>query len=222
MHGHFGRHWAHDHDHDHERGDDHERGHYHFGGRHRRHGFGHFFAHWSGEGMGARGFRMGRKIAGGDLQLLILALLAEDPRHGYELIKAFEERSNGFYSPSPGMIYPALTYLEELGYAVVEHEGAKKLYRITDTGRAHLEENRELVDSIFSQLDWIGKKMDGVRRAFAGDEAEEGGRDPAGKELHRRRNDLRAALHEKRDASTEERQRVAEILKRAAEEIRGK
>ena len=61
------------------------------------------------------GYRTGRKLGAADLRLLILALLAERPSHGYELIKALEERSGGFYSPSPGMIYPALTYLEEIG-----------------------------------------------------------------------------------------------------------
>ena len=59
----------------------------------------------------------GRKLSSNDLQLLLLALLAEKPAHGYELIRALEERSGGAYAPSPGMIYPALTYLEELGHA---------------------------------------------------------------------------------------------------------
>src|SRR5215471_16257227 len=93
-------------------------------------GSGHFAPGWMGGG--GRGFRTGRKLAAPDLQLIILALLAEKARHGYELIKAMEERSGGFYAPSPGMIYPALTYLEEIGYATVAAEGAKKLYYITD------------------------------------------------------------------------------------------
>jgi hypothetical protein len=79
----------------------------HHGGR----GFGHFMG---ALGRGGPGFRTGRKLAAADLQLLILALLAEKPSHGYELIKELEERSGGFYSPSPGMIYPALTYIEEI------------------------------------------------------------------------------------------------------------
>ena len=65
-----------------------------------------------GMGMGGRAFRAGRRLASGDLQLVLLALLAERASHGYELIKALEERSGGFYSPSPGMVYPALTWLE--------------------------------------------------------------------------------------------------------------
>ncbi len=93
-----------------------------------------------GGDMGGRGFGMGRKLASVDLQLLILGLLAEKPRHGYEIIKALDERSKGFYVPSPGMVYPALTYLEEIGHATVETEGARKLYHITEAGKEHLEE----------------------------------------------------------------------------------
>src|SRR5881397_3252688 len=140
-------------------------------GRHRRgHGLGAFTAAFT-EGMGGRNFVAGRKLASGDLQLLILVLLEKKPRHGYEIIKALEEHSRGFYSPSPGMVYPALTYLEELGYAVVEAEGTKKLYRITDDGRRHLDERRAFAEAIFAQLRWVGSRMEHVRRAFEGDNA---------------------------------------------------
>ena len=109
----------------------------HFFGAPRR-GFGRGrFGGWFADGgeLGGRGFGMGRKLASADLQLLILELLAEKPRHGYEIIKALEERSKGFYVPSPGMVYPALTYLEEIGHATVETEGPRKLYHLTDLGR---------------------------------------------------------------------------------------
>src|SRR5215813_7540665 len=120
---------------------------YHFAGRHGRR-FGAFSAGFSGGmGMGGRAFRAGRRLAAGDLQLVLLALLAERPSHGYELIKALEERSGGFYSPSPGMIYPALTWLEEMGYASVAAEGAKKLYSITDAGRGYLKNNQDAADA---------------------------------------------------------------------------
>ena len=78
--------------------------------------------------MGGRGFGMGRKLASADLQLLILELLNEKSSYGYEIIKELEERSNGFYVPSPGMVYPALTYIEEIGHATVEAVGARKQY----------------------------------------------------------------------------------------------
>lgn len=86
-----------------------------FGRHHGGRGFGHFGRVFMGDEMGGLAFGMGRKLASVDLQLLILGLLAEKPRHGYEIIKALDERSKGFYIPSPGMVYPALTYLEESG-----------------------------------------------------------------------------------------------------------
>lgn len=198
------------------------------GGRHaRRHGFsGMFGGVIGGRGFGWHGFRAGRKLGGDDLQLVILALLADKPYHGYEIIKALEERSGGFYSPSPGMVYPALTYLEEIGYASVEAEGAKKLYRITAEGRAYLEQNRRLVDAIFAQLAWVGAKMEHVRRVFAGDEAGAGEGDERRRgwsdELNASRRALKAALAAMIGASAEEQRRVADILERAAREIRGK
>jgi DNA-binding PadR family transcriptional regulator len=202
----------------------HERG---CGGRAmRRHGVSRLFGGMaSGKGFGWHGFRAGRKLGSDDLQLVILALLADQPSHGYEIIKALEERSGGFYSPSPGMIYPALTYLEEIGYATVEAEGAKKLYRISDTGRAHLEQNRHVVDAIFAQLAWVGAKMEYVRKVFAADDARTDDRDDTphgwGPELAGARRDLRATLGNLSAASEDEQRRVAEILRRAAREIRG-
>ena len=128
--------------------------------------FGHAFM---GEGgLGGRGFGAGRKLSSGDLQVVVLALLARRPTHGYELIKAIEEHSGGFYTPSPGVIYPALTYLEEVGYASVAADGAKKLYSITAEGRAYLDEHRQSADAILDQLERIGAKMGRVREIFSG------------------------------------------------------
>jgi len=176
-----------------------------------------------GGDMGGRPFGMGRKLASVDLQLLILGLLAEKPRHGYEIIKALDERSKGFYIPSPGMVYPALTYLEELGHATVETAGTRKLYHITDSGSAHLDSNRSTADALFAQFGRVGERMDRVRRAMR---AEETGEESCGeperrgsKELLRARRDLKVALADKWDSSREEQQRVAEILKRATAEI---
>ena len=70
-----------------------------------------------GHGRGRHGFHAGRKLSSPELQLLLMQLLAARPSHGYELIKSLEERTDGFYAPSPGMVYPALTYLEEIGHA---------------------------------------------------------------------------------------------------------
>jgi DNA-binding PadR family transcriptional regulator len=184
-------------------------------GKHRHgRGFGHVF----GGDFGDAGFRTGRKLASDDLQLLLLMLIAEKPSHGYDLIKVLEERSGGYYVPSPGMVYPALTYLEEAGYATVEPEGTKKLYRISEEGRRHLDENRPAADALAAQLERIGRRMGDVRRAFAGDGDEEGDTN----ELRAARRELRQVLREHRRGSPEESRRIAEILRRATAEILGK
>ena len=193
------------------------------GSHHRGRGFGHFAAGFmGGAGMGGQSFRTGRKLASGDLQVVLLALLAQQPSHGYELIKALEERSGGFYSPSPGMVYPALTWLEEVGYASVEAEGAKKLYSITDAGREYLQKNRETADAMLSQLEHIGSKMGRVRDIFSGDD-DEGDEQRGGiwRDLWLARRELKQALREKRHASATEARRVVGILKRAASDILG-
>ena len=197
---------------------------YRCAGRHP--GFGRFFGgHW-GEGMGGRGFRSGRKLASSDLQLVILALLADKPRHGYEIIKDVEERSGGFYSPSPGVVYPALTYLEEIEYATVETEGAKKLYHITDAGRAHLDSNRAAADASLAPFDWVGCRMDDVREAFENVTGEGGDvhdeRHALRREFQRIRQEFKQAVRSRMHAGAEEQQRVMEILKRALGEIQKK
>ena len=109
-----------------------------------------------------RGGRLGRVFDQGDLRFVMLGLIAEKPRHGYELIKAIEEKLGGVYSPSPGVVYPTLTLLEELGYASVsDSQGGKKLYTITEEGKAFLEANRATVDAIFSRMDAVGAAQGG-------------------------------------------------------------
>jgi DNA-binding PadR family transcriptional regulator len=201
------------------------------------HGPGHFGRGFRGGfGRGGMDFRTGRKLGAADLQLIILALLSERPSHGYEIIKAVEERSGGFYVPSPGVIYPALTYLEEIGHVTVEPDGTKKLYQITASGQQHLEQNRSSVDAMLSELARIGRKMDRVRHVFAGDEAagqghperaDEGADDEpnfagGSRELRGARRALKRALFAKWNCSREEAKRIAAILRRAAEEIAGK
>jgi DNA-binding PadR family transcriptional regulator len=96
---------------------------------------------------------LGRFFAHGDLRLVILHLIAEKPRHGYEIIKAIEEQVAGAYSPSPGVVYPTLTLLEELGYVTVSiGDGAKKLHAITEEGGAFLDANRRAVDALLARM----------------------------------------------------------------------
>ncbi len=108
-----------------------------------------------GPGGGAGGRSgLGRFFAHGDLRLLILQLIAEKPRHGYEIIKEIEQRVAGAYTPSPGVIYPTLTLLEETGMVTVTPgDGAKKLHTITAEGTAWLEANRPALSAILSRID---------------------------------------------------------------------
>lgn len=118
-----------------------------FGGRHGPEDFG-FLGDWNGlRGGGRRGG--GRMFGHGDLKLLLLALIEQEPRHGYELIRMIEDMFHGQYSPSPGTVYPTLTMLEEMGHVTVQSEdGGRKRYAITDEGRAFLDENREEVEAV--------------------------------------------------------------------------
>jgi DNA-binding PadR family transcriptional regulator len=96
----------------------------------------------------------------GDLKYVILRLLAEKPRHGYEIIKELEDRFSGAYAPSAGTVYPTLTLLEDLGYAtVVPEEGGKKVYSITPEGEKYLEENKGAVEDIFERISDIGSSF---------------------------------------------------------------
>jgi DNA-binding PadR family transcriptional regulator len=200
----------------------------HFGGRHR------FFGGVRGGFMGGPAMRAAKMLASGDLQLIILALLSEKPRHGYEIIKAIEEHSSGIYTPSPGMVYPALTYLEEMGFAASETEGSKKLYHITEAGAGHLKANRASVDETLDHLARFGRKVAEFQKRFnrEHEEEEDAGSDPgrhikdewrqARVEFRKVRDDLKAALYDKLDASSEERQRIIGVLRRAIDEVRGK
>src|SRR5215213_5161045 len=121
-------------------------------GEHGRHGL-HFGRGPHGRGGGRANLR--RFFAHGDLRLAILHLIAEKPRHGYEIIKAIEERVAGAYSPSPGVIYPTLTLLEELGHVTVSApgEGARKLHAVTAQGRALLEASRPALDALLARME---------------------------------------------------------------------
>jgi len=201
-------------------------------------GFGHhcgpqFGGRWAGRrgwhGPSSRGWggrhgsgggdmmRAGRMLAQGDLRLIALALIAEQPRHGYEIIKLLEDRTMGWYAPSPGIVYPTLTYLEETGYVTGKAEGAKKLYSITDEGRAHLAENRALVDAVLERLSVIGEKVARMRRRYGEDEEDRRGLPPL----------VRAAIANLRDVAAnrlegdaEAEAKVVEALARAASELK--
>jgi DNA-binding PadR family transcriptional regulator len=207
-------------------------GHGHFG----RGGRGGFFGGSFGGGFrgGGPGMRTAKMLASGDLQLIILLLLREKPRHGYEIIKAVEEQSSGVYTPSPGMVYPALTYLEEMGYAAAAVEGTKKLYSITADGTGHLSKHHVAANDVWNQLAIFGRKLAHFRKQFAEDEdvadhfgsgssaGAEGEWQQMKAEFRGLRDEMKAAIYEKLNSSMGEKRRVLDILRRAVDEIRGK
>ena len=164
---------------------------------------------WGARGPRGRGWkaRAGRVFEQGDLKYVILRLLAEKPRHGYEIIKELEDRFGGAYAPSPGTVYPTLTMLEDLGYArAMPEEGGRKIYEITDEGRKHLEEHSATVDDIFER---IAKFVEGFFDAPMSD-------------LKRSMASLGRATFYVASRSPNDKDRLAkisEILKRAAAEI---
>ena len=168
-----------------------------------------FFAgFWGGPGRGRSGpFRGGRMFEQGDLKYVILQLLDEKPRHGYEIIKELEERFGGTYSPSPGTVYPTLTMLEDLGYArATPEEGGRRIYEITPEGRAYLGENKSTVDDIFERIADFGTNF------FSG---------PMMEVNHAFKNVGRAtyATAPRYMRDPERLRKVREILERAAQEI---
>jgi DNA-binding PadR family transcriptional regulator len=163
---HFQEHQHHQDPSHHDQQPDHESRRFRFQGRcgdhrgfRRGHHMGEHFAHFGGRnwGFAARvGRGAGRIFEGGDLKVVLLQLIAEKPRHGYELMKAIEEKLNGAYSPSPGLVYPTLTMLEEMGYTTVTTTDNKKLYTITDEGKKYLEENKDAVNALFERMNEMG------------------------------------------------------------------
>jgi DNA-binding PadR family transcriptional regulator len=93
----------------------------------------------------------------GDVKLVILKLLSEQPSYGYQLIKTMEERLAGGYTPSAGVIYPTLTLLEEEGFASAASENNKKIYSITPEGTEFLEANKEQIKALFKRLEETGR-----------------------------------------------------------------
>jgi DNA-binding PadR family transcriptional regulator len=139
-----------------------------------RGGFGGGWGGWGGDewgGGGGRGRGRRRMFDSGELRLVLLKLIADQPRHGYDLIRAIEELTHGAYAPSPGVVYPTLTMLQDMG--LIEEapgEGSRKAFQITADGEAHLAEKAEEVEGLFERLEEVGgdqRKAGGapIRRA---------------------------------------------------------
>jgi DNA-binding PadR family transcriptional regulator len=96
---------------------------------------------------------------GGELRLVLLKLIADEPRHGYDLIRAVEELTEGAYAPSPGVVYPTLTMLQDMDLIAEAGEGGpRKAFSITEAGRAHLEEKADEVAALFDRLEGAGHR----------------------------------------------------------------
>jgi DNA-binding PadR family transcriptional regulator len=189
-------------------------------GRHRRGRFGGFgFGGRHGRDGGAGGedlMRARRMLAQGDLRLVALALIVEAPRHGYEIIKLLEEKTADWYSPSPGIVYPTLTYLEEAGYVTASTDGAKKLYTITDEGRAYLAANRDLVDVVLDRLSALGERVNRWRRASRGEREDRRSLPPL---VEAALDHLREIVGKRLDNDAAAEARLAEILARTAADL---
>ncbi|WP_375242826.1 PadR family transcriptional regulator [Sphingomonas parapaucimobilis] len=111
---------------------------------------------------------------GSELRLVLLKLIADEPRHGYDLIREVEAMTGGAYAPSPGVIYPTITLLDEMGFIEEQRsEGAKKRFAATDAGRTHLTGNAEQVEALLARLRALGEhrqRVDAapIRRAMGG------------------------------------------------------
>ena len=153
-----------------------------------------------------RGSRRESPFQKGDLKYVILDLIKDKPRYGYEIIRALEERSHGFYTPSPGVVYPTLQMLEEMGYASSTERDGKKVFTITEEGLKFLAERKDLADEVKSQMrhHWnpenIGMFVQTMREF--GDLA-------------------RLVGHRGRHADPDKMRRIHEVVSRAYQEIKG-
>ena len=168
--------------------------------------FGAFFNFGGGHRRGGP-WRSGRMFEQGGLKFVILQLLEEKPRHGYDIIKELEERSGGRYTPSPGTVYPTLTMLEDMGFAsATVEEGGKKVYSITDAGRQHLLENKSTVDDVLDRLTQVGASIFGEQMRPAHEAMAALGR-----------TYMHITMH--RTADPEYTKKVVEILRKAAADL---
>jgi len=160
-----------------------------------------------GRGSGGRGGGRRRVFDGEELKLVLLALLGDGPRHGYDLIRQIEDRTGGAYAPSPGIVYPTLTLLDEMDLIEeVKEEGARRRFRITATGTAWVEERRAQADALLARLEAIGAERNRSDHA----------------PIRRAMINLKLALREAATESGEDGERahsIAEILDEAARKI---
>lgn len=193
------------------------RGHHHCSAHRGGHSDGHRGHRGGRDDAGHRdrpSFLRGRKFGADELQLLLLTLLKEQASYGYELIKILSEKSGGFYTPSPGVIYPALTYLEDVGHVTVQPEGNRKRFAINADGEAYLAQNQEVAEALMaklalfaSQSDSVNQAMSEHRQAFA----------PA---LMEAIHSLRSELHQFHNSDAESQSKAAKIIQQALAQLK--
>lgn len=182
-------------------------GHRHMGGRGGFGRFGGFEVSWE-QGPEMFGARVRRRVFdGGELRLVLLKLIADEPRHGYDLIRAIEELTHGAYAPSPGVVYPTLTLLADMGLIEeIASEGAKKQFAATAAGATHLTENAEEVARLIARLADMGAHRGRADRA----------------PVRRAMGNLRHVLANKLDGETlapEQVQAIVELIDETARKI---
>lgn len=159
--------------------------------------------HHHGRDFGSRGPKM---FEAGALRYIVLQMIAEQPRHGYEIIKDIEQRTGGGYAPSPGVIYPLLSMLEDLGHVVVTQDSNKKLHTITPEGQAFLDENRGFVKAIFARMSRSGRERG----------------EHCGRDIKHSLHALKATVVSRvrgESLSAEQLQKIQAILERAADDV---
>ena len=164
------------------------------------------FGGWGGMHPGREGGRGRRMFDGSELRLILLKLIEEQPRHGYDLIREIEERSGGAYAPSPGVIYPTLTMLDDMGLVESKAEGTRKAFAITEAGTAELADKAKEVAALFERLAALGEHQART----------------SGGPIRRAMSNLRAVLQERLSGSEvdpETLHEVAAILDEAARKI---
>ena len=161
-----------------------------------------------GRGMGGRGGGRGRRMFGpGDLRLVLLALIEQEPRHGYDLIKAIETAFGGGYAPSPGVVYPNLALLSDEGLIAGVEAGGKQVFSVTEAGKVWLDENRAAVDGVMQRMALAARLISGEQTPDVVKEA-----------LHTLRQ---AVIMKPGEWSEPETAKVVEALMKAVREISG-
>jgi len=181
---------------------DHHRGR-HFGSRHGARQRGAFQNPWMADDEAPRGRR--RMFDGGELRLVLLKLIEDAPRHGYDLMREIEERTGGAYAPSPGVVYPTLTMLADMEQIDEQTGGTRKVFAITEAGKAHLAENAKAVEALMARLAELGSMRERTR----------------GGPVRRAMMNLRTVLHHRlaEEGDAETLHAVAAIIDEAAQKI---